>query len=98
MTTSSTASIAVNDAQPSTVTGVSVSASPVSVNTAVTITVSGGNPCGAVQINFGDGDSPYLPIEGLPYQRNHTYTRRERTPLRRRGKGTAAGRRRRKSQ
>ncbi len=74
MTTSSAASITVNDASPSTVTGVSVSSSPVSVNTAVTITVSGGNPCGAVQINFGDGDSPYLPIEGLPYARNHTYT------------------------
>lgn len=73
VTSSNVVSITVGDPTPSTVTGVSVSPSTAAVNTTVTVTVVGGNPCGAVQINFGDGDAPYLPIEGLPYQRTHNY-------------------------
>lgn len=57
----------------STVTGVSVSSSTVGVNTSVNVTVTGGNPCGAVQINFGDGQAPYLPISALPYGTSHSW-------------------------
>jgi YD repeat-containing protein len=64
--------ITVNAAGPSRVTSIVVS--PPRVNQAATITVYGTNPCGAVQINFGDGNAPYLPITGLPYTTTWTWT------------------------
>lgn len=56
------------------VTGVTLSpASPVVPNTSVTITVTGTNPCGAVEINFGDGEVITYPITALPYSKTRVF-------------------------
>jgi Big-like domain-containing protein/BACON domain-containing protein/all-beta uncharacterized protein len=44
------------------------------VGQTATLTVTGGNPCGAVEVNFDDGDHAVYPIAGLPIARNHIWT------------------------
>ena len=56
-----------------TVTRVAVSPERIAAGAAVTITVSGTNPCGAAQITYGDGEAVVYAITGLPYQQRHVY-------------------------
>lgn len=39
----------------------------------VSVTVGGTNPCGAVRINYGDGDAITYAITGLPVTQTHAY-------------------------
>jgi hypothetical protein len=55
------------------VTSVSVSM-PVVVNQPATVAVTGTNPCGAVQIDFGDAQVIVYPISQLPFSIDHTWT------------------------
>ena len=64
--TSAPVAIAVNAAAPSTVTSISVTPSPTRVNQSTTVTIYGNNPCGAIQVNWGDGNAPVYPITSLP--------------------------------
>src|SRR5882724_8620398 len=49
-------------------------ASPVAPGTAVTVTVDATAPCGAIEINFGDGGAAQtFPIITLPLHQAHTY-------------------------
>ena len=67
VTTSAPIGVTVGTPPSATVMSVGVSPNPVGVGQWATVTVSGTNPCGALQINFGDGNAPYLPISQLPY-------------------------------
>ncbi len=54
---------------------VEVNPSPATLRKPATVTVSGGSaPCGAVEINYGDGVSDFYPITSLPFQQTHTWT------------------------
>ncbi len=44
------------------------------VNQAATVTVTGQDPCGAVNMDFGDGVAQTYPIGGLPFITQHTWT------------------------
>ena len=48
------------------VTGVTVSTPKASVNTSISVTVLGSNPCGAAHVNWGDGTAITYAITGLP--------------------------------
>ena len=60
-------------ASAGTVTGVTVSPASVAAGTAVTVTVSGSNPCGAAHVNWGDGTAITYAITGLPVSQTHAY-------------------------
>ncbi len=65
-------SVSAADAQ---VTNVAVSPSPALVGQQATVTVTGGAaPCGAVEINYGDGTTITYPITQLPFQQTHAWT------------------------
>jgi hypothetical protein len=70
---STAVSISVIDPGPAWLTSIAISPSPVAVGQAATVTVSGTNPCGAVQINYGDGNAPFIPITGVPYSAAHVW-------------------------
>lgn len=57
------------------ITGVEVAPAKAETGEAVSITVTGTNPCGAVQIVTGDGSDIVHPITGLPSTHAHTYRR-----------------------
>jgi hypothetical protein len=40
----------------------------------VSITVNGGNPCGAIGLNYGDGTTIVYPITALPMTREHVWS------------------------
>jgi hypothetical protein len=54
-----------------------VAAAPERATTGATVafTVTGTNPCGAAEINFGDGEAVTYAISGLPYTQNHAYAK-----------------------
>src|SRR2546428_5453688 len=52
---------------------ISVSPTPITVNQRVVVTVEGNNPCGAVGITYGDGETIVYPISALPLKQAHTY-------------------------
>lgn len=54
-------------------TSIVVTPSPVGVGQTATVIVYGTNPCGAVQVNFGDGQAPVIPISQLPYTVTHVW-------------------------
>ena len=56
-----------------TVTGATVSPSTVRTGTAVSVVVSGTNPCGAAHIDYGDGTAITYAITGLPTTQTHAY-------------------------
>ncbi len=65
-------SVLAADAQ---VMNVAVSPSPALVGQPATVTVTGGSaPCGAVEIDYGDGPSTFYPISALPLTQPHTWT------------------------
>ena len=71
--TSAAATVTVVNPGPSRLTSIVVSPSPVGVGQSATVIVYGTNPCGAVQVNFGDGQAPVMPITELPYVVNHVW-------------------------
>src|SRR5688500_9402423 len=61
-------------AQQGTITAVTVSANKVRAGTSITATVSGSaGVCGAVEINWGDGDVVTYPTSYLPVKQEHVY-------------------------
>jgi hypothetical protein len=60
-------------AEAGVVNGVSVSPPGPTVNQAATVTVTGTNPCGAVLIDFGDGQATTVQTP-MPIQVQHTWT------------------------
>jgi hypothetical protein len=74
-----------------TVTGVSVSPAHPSAGAAVKVTVTGTNPCGAVEIDYGDGAVITYPIPGLPTTQTHAYRGGGAYTLVARGLGNCSG-------
>ena len=60
-------------------------------DTASEFTVSGRNPCGAVNIDYGDGQAITHPISALPVKISHTYARAGTYQVRARGMGNCDG-------
>jgi hypothetical protein len=56
-----------------TVTAVKASTASAAVGTAVSVTASGTNPCGAANIDYGDGTAITYAITGLPTTQTHAY-------------------------
>ena len=54
-------------------------------------TVSGRNPCGAVNLDYGDGQAVTHPIRALPVTISHTYARAGNYQVRARGQGNCDG-------
>ena len=54
-------------------------------------TVSGRNPCGAVNLDYGDGQAVTHPIRALPATISHTYARAGNYQVRARGQGNCDG-------
>jgi Ca2+-binding EF-hand superfamily protein len=78
-------------AQRGVVTDVRVPAT-VDTGTPVTITVSGSNPCGAVNLDYGDGSEAIThAITEVPVKIQYTYTRPGRYEVRARGMGNCDG-------
>ena len=56
------------------VTKVEVTPSPAILGQPATVTVTGGSaPCGAVQVNYGDGQASTYPISALPLVQTHVW-------------------------
>lgn len=83
--------LATPGAQTGAVTGLQLSAGVVDVETPVTFTVTGENPCGAVEVVFGDGDAITYPITGLPHTVTHIYRRPGSFAVTARGQGPCGG-------
>jgi hypothetical protein len=60
-------------ASAGTVTAVKASAASAAVGATVTVTASGTNPCGAANIDYGDGTAITYAITGLPTTQSHVY-------------------------
>ncbi len=74
------------------VTSVQVTPSPAIVGQPATVTVTGGAaPCGAVQINYGDGAPTTYPISGLPFVQSHTWIAAGSYPVVATGQGNCTG-------
>jgi hypothetical protein len=75
------------------VTGVTVSPSAPTVNQPAMVTVTGTNPCGAVEINFGDGEVTTFPLQtpGLPFTATHTWTTSGPKTVTAKGQGNCTG-------
>ncbi len=74
------------------VTGVQVTPSPATVGQPATVTVTGGAaPCGAVQINYGDGVPTTYPISALPLVQAHTWIAAGNYTVVATGQGNCAG-------
>ena len=74
-----------------TVNGVQVSAPSVDVGATLTVTVLGTNPCGAANIDYGDGTAITYAITGLPVTQSHQYTNPGTYTVRARGMGNCDG-------
>lgn len=84
--------LATPGAQTGAITGLQLSAGVVDVGTPVTFTATGENPCGAVEVVFGDGDAVTYAITGLPHTVTHTYKRPGSFTVTARGHGNCGGR------
>ena len=78
-------------ASAGTVQGVSVSPPSAGVGHAVSVTVSGSNPCGAAHVNWGDGTAITYAITGLPTSQSHTYEKPGRFQIVAQGMGNCDG-------
>jgi hypothetical protein len=74
-----------------TVRAVSPSPASASAGQPVTVTVSGTNPCGAANVNWGDGTVITYAITGLPSTHSHAYAGRGRYTIVARGMGNCDG-------
>jgi hypothetical protein len=67
------ASVNVVDPGPARLTSLVVSPNPIPAGQSAAVTVFGTNPCGALQINFGDSIGPFTPISQVPYSTTHIW-------------------------
>ena len=74
-----------------TVTAVKAGAASAVVGTAVSVTASGTNPCGAAHIDYGDGTAITYAITGLPTTQTHTYQKPGSYAIVARGMGNCDG-------
>ena len=74
-----------------TVNGVQVSSPSVTVGNTVTVTVLGTNPCGAANIDYGDGTAITYAITGLPVTQSHKYEKAGTFAIVARGMGNCDG-------
>jgi uncharacterized repeat protein (TIGR01451 family) len=72
-------------------TTVTLSSAQVTPGSSVTITVAGVLPCGAVQIDFGDGNVVTFPLSTLPFQQSHTYPNAGTFTIVAKGQGNCSG-------
>jgi hypothetical protein len=85
-------SIAAAEPRQGHVTTIALSpASPVAPGTSVTVTVSGVAPCGAIEINFGDGADQTFPISGVPFSQAHAYPNTGTFTITAKGQGNCTG-------
>lgn len=66
-------------------------ASPVAPGTSVTVTVNGAAPCGAIEINFGDGTDQTFPVSGVPFAQAHAYPNTGTFAISAKGQGNCGG-------
>jgi hypothetical protein len=78
-------------ASAGTVTAVKAAAPSAAVGTAVSVTASGTNPCGAAHINYGDGTAITYAITGLPTTHTHAYQKPGAYTIVARGMGNCDG-------
>lgn len=74
-----------------TVTGVSLSTRTIVTGTAISVTVTGSNPCGAAHIIYGDGAAITYAITGLPTTQTHVYDTPGKYTITARGMGNCDG-------
>jgi len=74
-----------------TITGVQGSAPSIAVGTSATFTVAGSNPCGAVNIDYGDGTAITYAITGLPVTQSHQFDKAGSFTVIARGMGNCDG-------
>ncbi len=90
-TVSAPRTITVGSPAASTVAAVSVLPVPLGVNEGAKVTVSGTNPCTAVQINFGNGDVQTLPIAQLPHTIDYAWNTAGTYTVTATGQGSCSG-------
>jgi PKD repeat protein len=73
------------------VTGVQVSAPSVESGATLTVTVVGSNPCGAANIDYGDGTAITYAITSLPVTQSHQYSKAGNFTVTARGMGNCDG-------
>jgi PKD repeat protein len=78
-------------AQRGLVTGVRASAATVNTGEKFTVTVSGRNPCGAANVDYGDGTAITYAITGLPSTHEHAYQKPGNYTIVARGEGNCDG-------
>lgn len=79
------------DTQRGAINAIDVSTRSIETGRALSLTVHGTNPCGAVEIDSGDGHVVTHPITQLPATISHTYRRPGRYEIRARGMGNCDG-------
>jgi hypothetical protein len=83
-------SVAAAHAQGS-ATSVAVSPRTIVAGGTVSVTVTGTNPCGAVRINYGDGDAITYAITALPVTETHVYQKAGNYTITAEGMGNCGG-------
>lgn len=78
-------------AQAQSLQKISVSPASPTAHQQVTVTVEGNNPCGAVGITYGDGETIVYPISALPLRQTHTYATPGQKTLSAQGHGNCTG-------
>ena len=78
-------------ASAGTVTGVKAGTASAAVGAAVSVTASGTNPCGAANIDYGDGTAITYAITGLPTTQSHAYQKPGAFTIVARGMGNCDG-------
>jgi uncharacterized repeat protein (TIGR01451 family) len=87
-----TGAIAATEPRQGHVTTITLSpASPVVPGTNVIITVNGAAPCGAIEINFGDGVDQVFPVSTMPFALAHTYPNAGTFTITAKGQGNCSG-------
>jgi hypothetical protein len=72
-------------------TGVAVSPRTIVAGGTVSVSVTGTNPCGAVRINYGDGDAITYALTGLPVTQTHVYQKAGSYTITAEGMGNCGG-------
>jgi PKD repeat protein len=72
-------------------TSVSVAPQTITAGGTVSVTAKGTNPCGAVRINYGDGDAITYALTALPTSQTHVYQKPGTYTITAEGMGNCAG-------